>query len=44
MDEYWLKGENKDVALKKLDEAMDEYWEKKGKKEESHAETAPTNA
>jgi hypothetical protein len=29
MDEYFLKSGNKEIAAKKLDDDMDEYWAKK---------------
>jgi len=29
MDDYWMKGSNKEVAEKKLSEDMDAYWDKK---------------
>ena len=37
MNEYWLKSSNKEAAGKKLDEDMDEYWEKKGEKKDEAA-------
>jgi len=29
MDDYWMKSGNKEVAAKKLDGDMDDYWSKK---------------
>jgi hypothetical protein len=29
MDDYWVKSGNKELASKKLDDDMDEYWSKK---------------
>lgn len=40
MDDYWLKGKNKEVAGKKLDEDMDAYWEKKNAAKETKGEEA----
>jgi len=33
MDDYWMKSGNKEMANKKLDDDMDEYWEQKKSKE-----------
>jgi hypothetical protein len=30
MDEYWLKSGNKELAAKKLNDDMDDYWAKRG--------------
>jgi hypothetical protein len=30
MDDYWMKSDNKELAEKKLNDDMDDYWAKKG--------------